>query len=197
MRLYILAFLGAYHAVAQTPPSNLPVLAPGVFATEASVIINAPIQVVWEALLDFPSYPQWNPFVRSQVVTNALWVPLPDQTPRENLRLIIQAQIPPLPQPVDENTPPNLLHSQISLENITTIDSVNHRTAWRQIMIPPPFLDAERWQALSVVDSERTFYESKEVYYGPVGTIVDALFATGLQQGFEAQAAALKVRLEA
>ncbi|TFK44461.1 hypothetical protein BDQ12DRAFT_594353 [Crucibulum laeve] len=184
--------LGA--AIAQQ--SNLPDLAPGIFSAQSSAIIDAPLQTVWDVLLDFPSYPEWNPFSRSQVVTNALWIPLEDQTPHENLRLIIQAQIPPLPTPVDENTSPNLLHAQISFENITTIDHALHRAAWRAIMLPEVLLDSERWQALSTLPDGKTFYESKEVFRGPVGYVVDILFAEGLQEGFDAQATALKNRAE-
>jgi len=32
---------------------------------EASIEINAPAERVWSLLMDFPSYPRWNPFVRS------------------------------------------------------------------------------------------------------------------------------------
>ncbi|KAF8971074.1 hypothetical protein BDZ97DRAFT_1901762 [Flammula alnicola] len=148
------------------------------------------------ALLDFPAYPEWNPFVRSQVVANAFWVPLTNQTPQENLRLVIQAQILPLPTPVDANTPPNLLNNQISFENITAIDEVNYRAAWKQIMLPDPLLSAERWQALSTVDGDKTYYESREVFGGPVGYVVDALYQQSLQEGFDGQAAAFKGRVE-
>ena len=129
------------------------------------------------------------------MVANALFVPLADQTPEENLRLIIEAQIPPLPEPVDASTPPNLLATQFSFENITAVEPALHRVAWREIMLPAPLLSAERWQALSVFDGQ-TFYEAREVFGGPVGYVVDALFASGLQAGFDAQALALKGRAE-
>lgn len=63
-------------------------------------------------------------------------------------------------------------------------------------MIPAPLLGAERWQALSTVNGEKTYYEAREVFSGPVGYVVDALFAAELQEGFEAQAAAFKARVE-
>lgn len=64
-------------------------------------------------------------------------------------------------------------------------------------MIPAPLLGAERWQALSTVAGGKTYYEAREVFSGPVGYVVDALFAEGLQAGFEAQAGAFKARVEA
>jgi hypothetical protein len=130
------------------------------------------------------------------VVTDAFFVPLGDQTPHENLRLVIEAQIPPLPTPVDAGTPPNLLHTQYSFENITAVDTARYRVAWNEIMIPAPLLSAERWQALSTVNGNQTYYEAREVFGGPVGYVVDALFAQGLQEGFDAQAGALKARVE-
>jgi hypothetical protein len=183
--------------IAQTPPSNLPPVTPGaVFEGHANILINAPVQKAWDVLLDFPSYPEWNPFVRKQVVTNALYVPLSDQTPQENLRLIIEAQIPPLPSPVTATTPPNILNEQHSFENITVVDRVRRRVAWKQIMIPDALLTAERWQAVSEVEGGGTYYESREAFYGPLASVVDGLMGTALQEGFSAQAAALKVRVE-
>ncbi|KAF5321334.1 hypothetical protein D9619_001497 [Psilocybe cf. subviscida] len=183
--------------IAQTPPTNLPPSAPGaIFEGHANILINAPIQKAWDVLLDFPSYPEWNPFVRKQTVTNALYVPLNDQTPQVNLRLIIEAQIPPLPSPVTATTPPNLLHEQHSFENITVVDRVRHRVAWKQIMIPDALLTAERWQGLSEVEGGGTYYESREAFYGPLAVVVGGLMGTGLQEGFSAQAAAFKVRVE-
>ncbi|KAF9482200.1 hypothetical protein BDN70DRAFT_875291 [Pholiota conissans] len=195
------AFVGVlyatYSAFGQTPPTNLPPATPGVFSAQSSIIIDGPIETVWSALLDFPAYPNWNPFVRwVHSLHRILLEALTDQTPHENLRLIIAAQIPPLPTPVDASTPPNLLHAQLSFENITAVDTAQHRVAWKEIMIPAPLLSAERWQALSVVNGNQTFYEAREVFGGPVGYVVDALFAQGLQAGFDAQAEALKELVE-
>ncbi|KAG6837811.1 hypothetical protein H0H93_016179 [Arthromyces matolae] len=203
----------AFAACVAAQTSNLPYIAPGIFQAAANISIDAPLLTVWNVILDFPAYPDWNPFVRSvalwlelgdisdvqnrsQVVADALGVRTADQTPGENRRLWIQAQIPPLPSPVNSDTPSNPLHSELSFENITHIDTSTRRIAWRTIMLPQPLLDAERWQALSTTDDGKTFYESVEVYRGPVSYVVDLAFAQGLQEGFEAQAAALKDRTE-
>jgi hypothetical protein len=58
------AFYATYSAFGQTPPTNLPPATPGVFSAQSSIIINGPIETVWDMLLDFPAYPDWNPFVR-------------------------------------------------------------------------------------------------------------------------------------
>ncbi|KAF7974368.1 hypothetical protein HWV62_21132 [Athelia sp. TMB] len=197
--------------------TNLPPVASGVFNASTRIEINAPIDVAWQALLDFPSYPNWNPFgklyeicksgsvahrgqVRSQVVTDDLYVPLKDQTPKENLRLIIQVQIPPLTPPVTSSTPPNPLNSQVSLENITHVQPSLYRVAWKQSDIPQLALTSERWSALSVMQcsggTNVTLYESREVYDGPLAYAVEGLYGNGLQEGFTAQGVAFKALLE-
>jgi uncharacterized protein YndB with AHSA1/START domain len=39
--------------------SNLPPATGGVYTAQASVTINAPIDRVWNVLLDFPGYANW------------------------------------------------------------------------------------------------------------------------------------------
>jgi len=60
----LLSLLGAACTIAQTPPSNLPPAPTGVFTAQASITIDAPIDHVWDILLDFSHYADWNPFVR-------------------------------------------------------------------------------------------------------------------------------------
>jgi hypothetical protein len=139
--------------------------------------------------------------VRSQIVTNAFFIPLANQTPVENDRLIINSQIPPLTPPVTNSTPPNPLHAQTSFENITHIQHDLYRAAWKQIGVPQSGLNAGRWSALSVVQAEdgtenRTLYESREVFDGPLAYVIQGLFGAGLQEGFDAQGAAMKALLE-
>ena len=63
-------------------------------------------------------------------------------------------------------------------------------------MIPAFLLNATRWQALSTLPGGGTFYETREVYAGALATTLEALLGAGLQEGFDAQAAALKARVE-
>jgi len=135
---------------------------------------------------------------RSQKVTTPLGLPKPDEAVQLKDHLLIQAQIPPLPLPVNKDTPPNLFHSQLSVEEITALDRINYRASWKQIFLPQPLLGAQRDQGLSPVNGNpsKTLYEAREVFQGPVGYIVDLLFAEGLQKGFTDQAKALKARAE-
>lgn len=58
----------AADAVAPTPPqtnqTNLPPPPDGLFESYTRAAISAPIDTVWDLMVDFPSYPNWNPFVR-------------------------------------------------------------------------------------------------------------------------------------
>ncbi|KAL0066240.1 hypothetical protein AAF712_006671 [Marasmius tenuissimus] len=186
-------------AAGQDPPSHLPPVPPGIFNASARILINAPIQKVWDTLLDFPSYPEWNPFVRSQVVVDDLGIPLNDQTPQEGRFILIKSVIPPLEGPVDASTPSDPERTQITKEIITHVNTPEQfQTAWKNDS-PPEVLDAERWSAVSevVLDSRTyTLYESREVFRGEMAPIVEESVGEGLQKAFEAQATALKARAE-
>lgn len=181
--------------------TNLPPAEPGIFTAQGSSLINAPIEDVWDAILDFESYPDWNPFARSMVLIDSVWTknPLEDQTPQVGSHIQITAAIPPLELPVDANSTANPFQTQQSLEVVTHIDHDNHRAAWKQVMLPSLLMIAERWTAVSVVDTPdgpRTLYESREVFQSLLSIVVGLLFQQGLQKGFDAQALAIKYKFE-
>ncbi|PBK86048.1 hypothetical protein ARMGADRAFT_541814 [Armillaria gallica] len=201
---YIVALLVcslAPFAASRTPtiPSNLPE-ATGAININGSSLINAPKDAVWNAVLNFSSYPTWNPFVRSQLVANEFAIPLHNQTAFVGAKLIITSQIPPLPQPVDVSTPPDLLTQHITIEEITVIDTENHRVAW-VLLSPDWILNTIRWSAVStVVDNdgvEKSYYESRETFNGPLASAVQGLLGDDIAESFQAQADALKVWMEA
>lgn len=134
----------------------------------------------------------------SAIVTDEFFVPLPadQQRPVENKRLVFQVQIPPLPLPVDASTPPNPMHNQSGFENVTHVQHVLYRVAWRQIGLPTDQLESERWSALSKVKGGKTVYESREVFHGSLALTLKEQYGKGLQEGFEAQAQALKILTE-
>ncbi|TFK50838.1 hypothetical protein OE88DRAFT_1659940 [Heliocybe sulcata] len=208
VRAFIAAATVSFAAAADvpTPPrtnqTNLPPPGPELFNASTRVAISAPIDTVWAAVLDFPSYPSWNPFVRSAVLTDDAFIPLPasEQTVAENIRAVFQVQIPPLPLPVSASTPSDPLHAQISFENITHLEPDLYRVAWKQIALPDAVLSAERWSAVSVIavgpDANKTLYESREAYSGALAPELQVLYEQGLQEAFDAQAVALKGLLE-
>ena len=83
------------------------------------------------------------------------------------------------------------------ITNINTPEQ--YQAAWKYIAAGDFLVNASRWSAVSEVVSDSrtwTFYESKEVYDGLLASTVEASYGEGLQKGFEAQAAALKARVE-
>lgn len=107
----------------------------------------------------------------------------------------MRTQIPPLPLPVNADTPENPLHTQISFENITHVQPDLSRIAWKYLLAPG-LLDAERWQAFSSAGDDKVLYESREVFSGPLASVLKGLMEKGLQQAAEAQAQGLKLLLE-
>jgi len=173
--------------------SNLPPLSTsGVFSVSASIIIDAPRDKVWNVLLDFPKYHEWNPFVRGKtMVTKTDKKPLDDQTPKEGEYLIMS--------PV--HIPPTMNDSSVwlsttSLGLITVVDNENYRCSWRNVSLPRWLLCAERWYAVSTVLGGGTKYESIEVFTGIAAIFLMIFMSNGLRKGFAAMGEALKKRCE-
>lgn len=57
-------------------------------------------------------------------------------------------------------------------------------------------LNATHWQALTDLGEGKMLYESLEIYYAPLSWVLDLIWAEGLQEGFDAQAEALRERIE-
>ncbi|PVI03346.1 hypothetical protein DM02DRAFT_652624 [Periconia macrospinosa] len=174
---------------------NLPDVPQGVFNVSTRIEIQGTAAAAWDAITDFANYPTWNPFVRKAVVVSPLHITLPEQRPVEGAHLYFRVQIPPLPLPVDENTPDNPLNTQFSYENITHVQPELGRVAWKYYA-PEVALEAERWSAVTDIAGGKVVYESREVYSGLLASTLRASLAESLQQSFDAQGEGLKLLLE-
>ncbi|KAJ8690323.1 hypothetical protein PTI98_011756 [Pleurotus ostreatus] len=174
-------------------PNNLPPLAAdGVFAVSASSIIDAPREKVWGILTDFPSYKEWNPFVRDSVLVDESEEILPDQTLAEGkYMLIAPVHLPPT------MGKPGMFQKQSAFVKVVTVDPENCCLKWISIVGYPFLLRAERWQSLSVGDDGKTKYETIEVFSGVLAYVVKLFTQANLKLGFEAMAQELKRRAEA
>lgn len=111
---------------------------------KVETIIDAPPETVWNALLDFPAYPTWNSFVRSQAITDSSFRPLLDHPrPSEGAHIIMHVRIPP--RGLDDNDK----GLRTSKEIVTFVDEKNHRIVWEQVGLPKWFLRARRWQEVT------------------------------------------------
>ncbi|KII90105.1 hypothetical protein PLICRDRAFT_40307 [Plicaturopsis crispa FD-325 SS-3] len=161
----------------------------GVFAVQATALIDAPREKVWSVLLDFPSYTEWNPFVREQMIVDKSKKRLDDQTPAEGKYLhITRVHIPP--------TMDHVRFPSSAFEMITTVDHENYRVAWINLAAPKWILNAERWQSLTVTDDGKTKYETIEVFGGIFAYLVKFFVGAGLNKGFHEAGQALKRRSE-
>ncbi|KAH9921148.1 uncharacterized protein B0H18DRAFT_880402 [Fomitopsis serialis] len=157
----------------------------GVVTLSASSVIDAPIEKVWDVLCNFQSYGEWHAQI---IVDGKTKEPLPDQTARENAYLLMEVHIPPSSDFTRSPT------SQ-PLEIITTVDHTNHRIAWANCM-PKWLVNAERWQALSVVEDGKTLYETREDMSGIGAYFIKWFMYGSLMKGFQAVADGLKKRAE-
>ena len=106
--------------------------------------VDAPPEVVWNAILDFPSYPAWNSFVRNMAITDSMFRPLlAHPKPTEGAHILMHVRMPPRGLDDDDKG----LRS--TKDVITYIDDARHRVVWEQVSYPKWLLRAERWQEVT------------------------------------------------
>lgn len=84
---------------------------------------------------------------------------------------------------------------QTPQEQITHVDHVEHRIAWKYVSLPRWILDATRWQWLTAQDG-KIKYESLEVFKGIAAYPTKWLYYGGLMQGVGEMGRCLKERAE-
>ncbi|KAJ7456901.1 hypothetical protein FB451DRAFT_1275187 [Mycena latifolia] len=168
-----------------------PLSSSGVFTVADSILIDAPREKVWEILLDFGSYKEWNAFVRGQTLVSASGSALADQTPTAGKTMLIR----PVHLPPTMGNP-GFMESHSTTVKITAIDHDNFRAAWITANgLPAWALQAERWQMLTV-EGGKTKYESIEVFRGIIAYVVKFFTGKNLVLGVRAMAEGLKSRAE-
>jgi len=155
----------------------------------ASAVIDAPVEKVWDTLLNFGSYTEWNPFMRSVYVVDASRNVLPSQMPQEGGYVLMTV-----------NMPPSLVATQkpnsTQLELVTHLDPAAHRIAWAPAALPRWLIRAERWQGVRAGEDGKAIYETREGFGGFGGWVVRWFMRGKLQRSFDAMAQALKGRVE-
>lgn len=137
---------------------------------EAFEEIDAPRAAVWEILLEFDSYPEWNPFVRSIV-----------GLPVEGERLVVTIR------------PPGA-RAMAFTPAVVALET-NKRFAWRGQLVAPFVFDGYHEFHLESVDGERrTRLLQRETFRGALVPIF--LDQRRIERGFRAMNQALKERAE-
>ncbi|TDL26884.1 hypothetical protein BD410DRAFT_473274 [Rickenella mellea] len=173
--------------------SNLPPPAErGVFCILESKVINASPEKVWDTLLDFQSYREWNPFVRSITILDSSAKPATEQNGHsltEGTRISMQVHI---PATLERTGWPNPHKVDII---VNTYDNDRRRVEWSPTGYPAWLLRSRRWQTVSTVE-DGTLYETREVFAGPLVYLVNLLTGRDLRISLQRMAEALKTRAE-
>lgn len=138
----------------------------------AEVDIDAPPDVVWEVLVDFGSYPRWNPFTREVRATLEVGSPVAMKVDMGPLGMVAQT------------------------ETLVVLEPP-HRIAWALDDLPRLLLWARRTQTLEALDGGRTRYRTEDLIGGALQGVVAWRYGASLERGFRAMAAALAVEVAA
>lgn len=139
---------------------------------ESKIIINAPIQKVWDVLADFEKYPQWNPFTPKIEIQ-------PDQLGSD---VILHVRLNP--------KSPKLT---IQKEQLLAWDQ-GQQMSWG--ITKTWYIQTVRIQKLTALDSQTTEYYTSDAFEGPLTWLVLLLFQQKIQIGFDKVAAGLKRQVE-
>ncbi|KAJ7600415.1 hypothetical protein C8J56DRAFT_846949 [Mycena floridula] len=171
---------------------ELPPLAENaVFYVSASTIIEAPIEKVWNIMLDFQAYGEWNSFVRAQTIIDDNGQALASQTlTRPGQKMRIHTNIPPTMEPG------GLFQKHTTHVISKTVDTINHRVQWVTGRAPKFWLYADRWQMLTVLDDGRVKYETVETMQGLLAYLVKWFVGNNLRIAFKTMGERLKARAE-
>lgn len=132
--------------------------------------IDAPPPVVWEVLLEFDSYPEWNPFVKSI-----------EGLPVEGERLRVRIE------------PPD--SRGMTFTPAVSVAEENRRLAWiGRLAVPFAFDGYHEFHLVPIDEGERTRLLQRETFRG---ALVPLLFdRERLERGFTAMNRAVKERAE-
>lgn len=147
-----------------------------------SLLIHAPIERVWTAMIEMHRYPEWNPFV--------IRVDGIDERPRVGQSMVLHVRW--------RNGLTLRSPEQITRIEPPSVGSDGHERALLEYTFRGPvdalgLVRGSREQSLTKIDAERTRYESEEVFFGLFARWVPL---ASVQDGFERHARALARRVE-
>ncbi|MFN2377013.1 MAG: SRPBCC family protein [Candidatus Binatia bacterium] len=142
------------------------------FAPTATVDIDAPRDLVWSVLTDFPNYAAWNRFTPSVACSGVpgtsveLKVCFPGAKPMRQVEVLNVFEAP-------------------------------RRLAWGMKMGTSAILVANRYQVVNDLGEGRTRYTTTDYLSGLLAPLVRRLYADPMRAGFQLAADGLKARAEA
>ncbi|QXP82643.1 SRPBCC domain-containing protein [Methylococcus sp. Mc7] len=138
---------------------------------ETQIEIEAPVEQVWSLLIDFPSYPRWNPFVRS--VEGTLEV-------GQFLKVFIQ--------------PPGA--SGMWFRPTVLALQPNRELRWKGKLFLPGLFDGEHYFKLEAKPGGGTTFRQGETFSGLLVPLLRRSLDGATKQGFVAMNEAVKRQAE-
>jgi hypothetical protein len=138
---------------------------------KTEIEINAAPERVWSILMDFPSYPEWNPFIRRIEGIGEVG---------ERLSVLIH--------------PPGGQGMEFRPVVLGVIP--NRELRWRGRVLLPGVLDGEHYFQLTQAGANRTRFVQAEFFSGLLAWLLKGKLDVGTKAGFEAMNQALRARAE-
>jgi len=132
-------------------------------------IIPAPRQAVWDVLVDFARYPEWNPFTIRVETAGRIG---------DSVRMDV-----------------NLGGWRLKMRERLRVFEPPHRIGWGLHLLGGRLLDCTRVQELESIGERETRYICQESFRGLSVPLFFGAFRQAMQDGFEANAKALARRV--
>ena len=140
--------------------------------TSITVDIHAPAQFVWDVLVDFEKYGEWNPFNPQVEATLEIGKPITMQVVMDD---------------------PNAASTMT--EYFTRIEGPHH-LAWELVSSPETGDKVTHDHFINAITATRCTYQHSDTFTGPSSAHIVAQFGDGIKSAFDAVASALKLRAE-
>ncbi|MDQ3937187.1 MAG: SRPBCC domain-containing protein [Chloroflexota bacterium] len=137
----------------------------------SAIEIRAPLEVVWQVLTDFASYPEWNPHLRRV-----------RGRPRQGRRITVRSQ-PPGARPM-------------VFRPLVVTWAPPHELRWRAIFISDLLFSGEHGFRLEAVAPDRVRFVQDETFSGLLVPFYSRLRLPATRRGFEQMNQALRERAE-
>ncbi len=132
--------------------------------------IQAPVAAVWSVLIDFPRYPEWNPFTTRVETTGEI-----------GARVVMDV---------------HLGKRRLRMRERVRVHEPGQRIGWGLFIGGGRLLDCTRVQELTAIDESTTRYTCEEAFRGWLVPLFFGWTEQAMHEGFAATAAALERRVE-
>jgi hypothetical protein len=133
--------------------------------------IDAPAERVWAILMDFASYPDWNPFIRRI-----------EGLPRTGERLVTRME-------------PSGARG-MTFRPTVLVANPNRELRWLGRLVFPGLFDGEHAFIIEPLGPDRARFVQRETFRGLLVPLLAGSLDRGTRRGFEEMNAALKLRAE-